>query len=109
MLPVFKLAELILPVTPNDNRVPTLVIYGCALVSTVPVTSVNTAVLPLTLPVVTLPVTARSDKVPTLLMKGCALVFTVPVTALNCPSPDAITQLTELMLPVMSRSTRVPS
>ena len=51
---VFKLPALALPVTPNDVSVPTLVIFGCAAVVTVPavpalVANVAFATVPVTL------------------------------------------------------------
>ena len=108
------LAALIFPVTARLDNVPTDVMFGCALVVTVPavvaepaeVAYVALATVPVTFaPVtelipeplpnklavtfaaVTLPVTAREVNVPTLVMFGCALVYTVPATSalLTCP------------------------
>ena len=76
---------LILPVTVKSPSVPILVICGCALVLSVPATSVNAPVVPLMLPALTLPVTVNEACVPILVICGCALVPNVPTTSVNAP------------------------
>ena len=91
-------ASVVVLVTVNVLCVPILVIYGCALVLSVPATSVNAPVAPLMLPVVILPVTVNDACVPMLVMYGCAFVSTRPCISTNVPFV-ALTAAT-LMLPV---------
>ena len=79
IFPVFTL-----PVTVNVVNVPTLVIFGCALVVNVPVSKLAPIVplLAYTLPPVMLPVIVKLVSVPTLVIFGCAFVYTVPAIKL---------------------------
>ena len=81
-----------LPVTASEVNVPTLVIFGCAAVVTVPAVvaaplSAPVNVVALTLPALILPVTANEPNVPTLVILGCAAVVTVPAVVALVAAP----------------------
>ena len=104
---------------------PTLVIFGCAAVVTVPAVVALVAapdnapvnVVADTLPALMLPVTAKLVSVPVLVMLGCALVVTVPAVValpavvaapLNAPVNVVALTLPALMLPVTANEVSVP-
>ena len=124
-----------LPVTSKLVKVPTLVIYGCAFVSTVPVKLIKLAI-PVTVrldvvkfavavifstanadpapplsitrpPTVAIPVTTRLPRLPTVVMFGCDAVCNVPVTFVNAPVVPLT--LPVLTLPVTDSAVSVPT
>ena len=77
-----------LPLTPNADSVPTLVMFGCEAVDNVPDTVVNTPLFPPILPTLALPVTVNEVNEPTLVMFGCAAVLNGPVNTLAPITPE---------------------
>ena len=75
------------PVTFSEDKVPTLVMLGCAAVCSVPTKFVPVRVVPLTFPAATLPVTLREDNVPTLVKLDAVM-----------PDPSALPLRTETPL-----------
>ena len=100
--PVFAVmfAAVIVPLTPSEVNVPTEVMFGCALVVTVPAVVAAPVNAPVnvvadTLPNEPLPDTLSDVNVPTLVIVGCATLIlntlpvnVKPVPALYVPAPE---------------------
>ena len=123
-IPVFAvmLAAVMLPLTPNDPNVPTVVklevttvelnvvptmLPACTLLNPLAL-PVNTPVLAVNATAVTVPLTPNDDNVPTDVMFGCAAVVTVPaVVALVAAPLNAPTNVVAYNAPLLVFATNV--
>ena len=92
-----------LPLTARLDKVPTLVMLGCAAVSNVPPTTVNDPLAPLTLPVETLPAMANAFGVVHTPSYMVRLPY-APPTPIKIPEPRAAVELTAPLANVRSLS-----
>ena len=133
-LPKLALPDEIFPVTPKLVNVPTLVMFGCAAVVTVPAVvaaltvpvtlapascdrplplPVNTPVFDVMFAAVTVPLTPKLVNVPTDVMLGCAAVVTVPavvaLVAAPLNAPTKVVAVIELLDKLAMRPVLVTS
>ena len=112
---VAKLPEVVVPVTPNEDSVPTLVIFGCAAAVTVPATL---AVATVKLATVVVLVTTNGAVPDASVLVICPVALTVvnaPVFAVVAPTVPLCAQnnraftLPAVMFPVTANADSVPT